>query len=258
MKKISWCNYSFLITNEADLVRSFKPKVIVGSGAIHFANVYTLFCADNDQNLKRILSTEEMVSDGVPISFLLSRLVGKKFTQIRGPSFMRNALINCEKEVRHFLLGSSKGNLEILKRNFEGIRPELRIVGTLAPGHFESIDSEVSKWINQITETSPDIVWVGLGTPKQDFVISYLANQIRANFVGVGAAFDFLAGTKNEAPKWIRSIGMEWLFRFMHEPKRLWHRYTFGNAHFIYRYVAPTFFKIWKNKILSRKNLEIP
>jgi N-acetylglucosaminyldiphosphoundecaprenol N-acetyl-beta-D-mannosaminyltransferase len=251
-KKFKWFEYSFLVTNEHELIKSFKHKVIIGTGSIHFTNVYTLYCADKEASLKKILSSEELISDGVPITFFLRNISKKPFKQIRGPSFMKEALLNCDADVRHFLLGSTEENLGILQRNFTNVRPELQIVGTLAPVNFDSTGEEVLKWIKTISDSSPDVVWVGLGTPKQDYAISVLSNQIKSNFVGVGAAFDFLAGTKNEAPEWVRKFAMEWLFRFFQEPKRLWRRYLKGNTHFIAHYALPTLRDLWILRIFNR------
>lgn len=251
MDKIEWFNYSFLSTNEMELVESLSPGAIFGTGSIHFVNVFTLFCADQDQRLKKILSAEELISDGIPVSYMLRKVSRSAHKQIRGPSFMKQALLFCDKDVRHFLLGSSSETLDLLKKRFIDERPELQIVGTLAPGYFENIDKEIPKWIETISYSSPDVVWVGLGTPKQDYVISSLSNLIEANFIGVGAAFDFLAGTKKEAPLWVQTIAMEWLYRFAQEPKRLWRRYLLGNSHFIAKYALPTFCKLIISKIFQ-------
>jgi len=85
----------------------------------------------------------------------------------------------------------------------------------------------------RISATTPDIVWIGLGTPKQDWEARRLAASIGATTIAVGAAFDFAAGTVMEAPKWVRTIGFEWFFRLCSQPKRLWRRYLIGNSRFL-------------------------
>ncbi|MDP9889822.1 exopolysaccharide biosynthesis WecB/TagA/CpsF family protein [Pseudarthrobacter enclensis] len=97
----------------------------------------------------------------------------------------------------------------------------------MSPREYESQD-------RRIEDTNPDIVWVGLGTPKQDFEAQRLATAGNFFAVAVGAAFDFSAGTKKEAPRWITALGFEWLFRLAAEPKRLWRRYLIGNFVFLY------------------------
>ncbi|AOY70090.1 N-acetylglucosaminyldiphospho-UDP N-acetyl-beta-D-mannosaminyltransferase [Arthrobacter sp. ZXY-2] len=123
------------------------------------------------------------------------------------------------------------------KRQYPGVR----IAGFHAPP-FGPVDAGfIAAEAARIRDASPDIVWVGLGTPKQDFATTMLAEETRINCVGVGAAFDFLAGCQPEAPKIFQKSGTEWIFRFMSEPRRLWRRYTFGNIRFLHAVVTDIF-----------------
>jgi N-acetylglucosaminyldiphosphoundecaprenol N-acetyl-beta-D-mannosaminyltransferase len=94
-------------------------------------------------------------------------------------------------------------------------------------------DFDFDSLATQLAALSPDIVWVGLGTPKQDFVAHELASRLDSTIVAVGAAFDFYSGTKKQAPRWIQATYLEWLFRLLSEPKRLWKRYLIGNIGFV-------------------------
>ena len=115
----------------------------------------------------------------------------------------------------------------------QGRFPGITIVGTHAPPFGPFDDGVIEALAARITSVAPQIVWVGLGTPKQDFVAARLVAATNVTCVAVGAAFDFLAGTKREAPGWVQWCGLEWLFRLMTEPRRLWRRYLLGNARFL-------------------------
>jgi N-acetylglucosaminyldiphosphoundecaprenol N-acetyl-beta-D-mannosaminyltransferase len=112
--------------------------------------------------------------------------------------------------------------------------PGIEIVGTYSPPFRALSDEEFADQDRMITESGAEIVWVGLGTPKQDVECKRMAASIPVTAVAVGAAFDFTAGTLETAPAWMRKAGIEWLHRLSSEPKRLWKRYLFGNTRFLY------------------------
>ncbi len=142
--------------------------------------------------------------------------------------------------LRHYFLGSTEENLVSFSKNLKVILPNLNVVGMYAPPRFNNVDTEYQKWIMDIEKSRADIVWVGLGTPKQDFAVSLLAQHVNSNFIGVGAAFDFLSNSKSQAPSWMRGIGLEWAYRLYQEPTRLWRRYLLGNLYFLWRYFLPS------------------
>ena len=101
---------------------------------------------------------------------------------------------------------------------------------------------ESSEVIDEINQANPDVLWVGLGSPKQDYWMSHHRSCLEVPvMVGVGAAFDLFAGTKKQAPRWMRNAGMEWFFRLCCEPKRLWKRYLIGNTQFIFYLIKQKF-----------------
>jgi N-acetylglucosaminyldiphosphoundecaprenol N-acetyl-beta-D-mannosaminyltransferase len=136
----------------------------------------------------------------------------------------------CERSVtrgyRHFLYGGDKTVAEKLKIRLQSRFPDLNIVGTYSPP-FRPLTADESQYIlDMINYTNPDIVWVGLSTPKQErWMAEYIHDLTAPVLIGVGAAFDFLSGSKRQAPRWMQKIGMEWLFRLINEPGRLWKRY---------------------------------
>jgi N-acetylglucosaminyldiphosphoundecaprenol N-acetyl-beta-D-mannosaminyltransferase len=112
--------------------------------------------------------------------------------------------------------------------------PGLQIVGTYSPPFHALSTEESDQIVRRINDTCPHIVWVGLGTPKQERWMAAHVGALQANaLIGVGAAFDFHAGLKPQAPRWIQRSGFEWLFRLLHEPRRLWRRYLINNPLFI-------------------------
>ena len=119
----------------------------------------------------------------------------------------------------------------VLKKKFSNIN----IAGHYAPLFRPPHAQEDEGVIEQINRLSPDILWVGLGSPKQDYWMYEHRQKLNVPvIIGVGAAFDFIAGTKKQAPKWMRQSGLEWLFRLCCEPQRLWRRYLVGNTRFMY------------------------
>lgn len=107
------------------------------------------------------------------------------------------------------------------------------MAGNFAPPFSDLNQSFVELCRDAVLGSGANIVWVGLGTPKQDFLASALAGLVGVPCIGVGAAFDFVAGTVQEAPPWIQRSGLEWLFRLTQDPRRLWRRYVFGNLQFV-------------------------
>ena len=111
--------------------------------------------------------------------------------------------------------------------------PGARIVGTHAPPFRALTAGEHRAQASLLRAADADVVWVGLGTPRQDLRAAELRAEVPAVFVAVGAAFDFVAGTKRQAPRWMRRHGLEWQYRLLTEPRRLWRRYLFGNTRFL-------------------------
>ncbi len=137
---------------------------------------------------------------------------------------------------------------EVLKACF----PQLQIVGQFAPGFLKIGQSEQVNVIEEINKTGADILWVGLGSPKQDYWMSIHRSKINIPvMIGAGAAFDFLAGSKPQAPIWLQRSGFEWLFRLCCEPQRLWKRYLIGNTRFLYLILTKELFRRSPMKAVS-------
>jgi len=183
-----------------------------------------------DERLRRIHNEAGMVTpDGIPLVWLL-RLLGKsRVERVYGPDLMRRlTAISEQRGYRQFYYGGADGVADRLKQVLISGHPRLVVAGTLCPAFRELTPEEDRAAVRAINVARPHIVWVGLSTPKQEFwMASHLGHIEAPVMIGVGAAFDFLAGTKRQAPVWMQRNGLEWLFRLCSEPRRLWRRYAY-------------------------------
>lgn len=202
--------------------------------AVHLVNSYTISLTYSDINYYEMMKQSKCnLPDGRPLSLLL-RLKSSSARQVRGPSLMESVLDRGRKtDLRHFLLGSTPEILANLRANIEKKYPGVNICGQISPPFRALSKEEQEAQDKEIAEARADIVWVGLGTPKQDWEAERLAKEMVGTFIAVGAAFDFASGARREAPNWMSSLCLEWLFRLATEPKRLWRRYLIGNIQFL-------------------------
>lgn len=180
--------------------------------------------------LRRIFNSSGLTTpDGMSIVWLLKLKGYKNIDRVYGPDLM---LALCEKSIsgggyRHFFYGGLPGVAEKLSVKLTDKYPGLKIVGTYCPPFRSLSPEENHEVIDHINSVKPDIVWVGISTPQKEHWMAEHINSINAPvLIGAGAAFDFLSGTKRQAPRLIQRMGMEWLFRLASEPKRLWRRYA--------------------------------
>jgi N-acetylglucosaminyldiphosphoundecaprenol N-acetyl-beta-D-mannosaminyltransferase len=161
-------------------------------------------------------------------------LYGLKQQRVYGPELMRRALVESGPSVGHFLYGSSEATLQRLEARIAEFAPQARIRGSISPPFRPLIEAEISAHADMILSSGATIVWVGLGLPKQELWMDRVAAKLPGfTLVGVGAAFDLLAGTVRQAPGWMQRSGLEWLFRLIQEPRRLWRRYIWNNPAFL-------------------------
>lgn len=193
--------------------------------------------AQHDPTFKRVLGSAGLVvPDGMPLVWL-ARLKGHSLRRrVYGPELMDAFCAQRTAQgYRHFLYGGAPGVPEKLAAALREKHPGLNVVGMLSPP-FRSLSCEEDEYlVAQINEAHPDVVWVGLSTPKQErWMFDHRDRLNAAVLVGVGAAFDFGAGLKEQAPPWMRERGLEWLFRLSREPQRLWRRYLIYGSKFMF------------------------
>lgn len=216
----------------ANIVWGSKNRTI---HAVHLVNAHTVALADSDSEYSDLLNAGLLLPDGKPLTWI-SRIRGDRpyLRQTRGPSLFELTFDRGrDQDLSHFLLGSTREVLAQLVANLEGRYPGVRIVGAESPPFRALSDVERREQDDRIRQSGADIVWVGLGTPKQDLEVARLARSLGVSAIAVGAAFDFTAGTARTAPSWMTAVGLEWLFRLFSEPRRLWRRYLFGNVRFL-------------------------
>jgi len=186
--------------------------------------------------LRRIFNTAGMVTpDGMPLVWL-GRSQYPHVSRVYGPDLM---LAELERSAatgqRHFLYGGASGVGERLAGRMRARFPAVQIVGIMEPP-FASIEQLCTpETAQEINAARPDVVWVGIGSPKQELWMARMRALLDAPvLIGVGAAFDFHSGTVRQAPPWMQRIGLEWLFRLVSDPRRLWRRYLVDNPWFIW------------------------
>jgi N-acetylglucosaminyldiphosphoundecaprenol N-acetyl-beta-D-mannosaminyltransferase len=199
--------------------------------------VHAVMESQRDKELRRIHNAAGLVTpDGMPLVWL-SRLMGfPNVERVYGPDL---TLAMCERSIKpryqHFFYGGGPGVAEKLVLRLRSRFPGLKVCGTYSPPFRPLTLEEDRAIVAEINATKPDIVWVGISTPKQQYWMAEHVGQLSAPvLIGVGAAFDFHAGIKRQAPRWMQKIGLEWLFRLLSEPRRLWRRYLIDNPWFLW------------------------
>lgn len=227
---IAVTNMQKTIQDITDNLEEWRGKYICVS------NVHTTIMAHENKSYREVQNEAVMaLPDGGPLSSY-SRSVGRsEARRVTGPDLMREILkISGEHGWKHFFYGSSEKTLAMLSEKLKENYPDAEIVGMISPPYRELTPEEESAYVTQINEAKPDFVWVGLGAPKQEIWMAAHKDRIHALMIGVGAAFDYESGNLKRAPKWMQECNLEWLYRFLQEPKRLFKRYLITNLKFIW------------------------
>lgn len=207
-------------------------------GYVCVTGVHGVMEAQGDPQFRAILNGAFLnTPDGIPMVWV-GRLRGfKEMDRVYGPDLMLLvAEASVAKGFTHFLYGGGEGVADQLKTRLEQKFPGIRIVGTHTPPFRALNSTEESELIARVNALRPDIIWVGLSTPKQEKFMAQYSSQFDATLMfGVGAAFDFHAGRIRQAPRWMQRSGLEWFFRLCCEPRRLWKRYFKNNPLFVWK-----------------------
>lgn len=208
-----------------------------GKGYVCLTGVHGIMEAQRDDTLRAILNRSFLCApDGMPTVWV-GRLQGHRtMRRVYGPDYM---LEMCKMTVRagfrHFLYGGKAGVALRLKRQLELMVPAIHIVGTYTPPFRSLTPPEEKRMVAVVNQARPDIVWIGLSTPKQERFMARYADRLEASLmVGVGAAFDIHAGLLTDAPNWVKRCGLQWMDRLVKEPRRLWRRYLTNNPKFLW------------------------
>lgn len=228
------------VTNMQDMVGYLKKYHRHLSGKyICVSNVHTTVTSYRDEEYRNIQNSAVFaLPDGKPLSYVSRRRGFIQADRVAGPDLMTEIFkISAQNGYRHFFFGSTEDTLEKLKESLEAKYPGISIAGMLSPKfykHVEDIPAEENdEYLRLINESEADFVWVGLGAPKQEQWMAMNQGRVKGVMLGVGAGFDFHAGTIKRAPKLLQGLYLEWFYRLLQDPKRLFKRYFSTNASFV-------------------------
>ena len=205
-------------------------------GYVCVAATHTVMASQDDPELRAaVLGADFTVPDGQPLVWALNLLGHHLADRVYGPDLMDRACARAARTGRRMYLygGRSQGALVQLTRNLRLRHPELQIVGGYVPPFRDLTEQEEEAVAADIERSGAEVVWVGIGVPKQEKWMARMTGRVPAVLVGVGAAFDFHAGLIPQAPGWMQRLGLEWAFRLAQEPRRLWRRYLRYNPRFV-------------------------
>lgn len=200
---------------------------------VHLCNAYTLSLVDRDARLRAALAHADLnLPDGAPVAWI-GRKEGTN-GPVRGPSLVADVCAaGVPHGLGHFFLGGAPGVAEEMGRRLANYSPGLRVVGNVSPPFRPLSPPEIHDLARTVADSGANVLWIGLGTPVQDYAVAEFAGLLSMPIVPVGAAFDFWSGNVTEAPVWLHGSGLEWTYRLAREPRRLWRRYLFGNPRFL-------------------------
>ncbi|NYG31351.1 WecB/TagA/CpsF family glycosyltransferase [Sphaerotilus montanus] len=202
-------------------------------------NVHSVITAQQDPDFHDVIQQADMATpDGAPVAWMMRRLGYRDQMRINGPDLMfRYCAQAARRDERVFLYGNTPETLETLQKRLHKAFPTLQIAGCYSPPFRALTPEEDAEIVQRINASGAGTVWVSLGCPKQERWMAAHRGRINAVMVGVGAAFDYHAGTLQRAPVWMQRHGLEWLHRFWSEPRRLGRRYLVTNTRFMLQVV---------------------
>ena len=210
-------------------------------GYICVTGVHGVMEAQDDGAFKKILNGAFLCTpDGMPMVWAGKLKGHREMRRVYGPDLMLDVCAWSETSgARHFFYGGAAGVAELLAQKLREKFPALQVAGTFTPPFRALNDAEIKSLQAQVSAVKPDILWVGLSTPKQErFMAEFLPRLDATLMVGVGAAFDFHSGRTRQAPRWMQRSGLEWLFRLGSEPRRLGKRYLRNNPLFVAKFFS--------------------
>lgn len=239
-KKPEYCKIlgtNINVTNMEDTIAYITENLESLKGDyICVSNVHTTVMAYRDRAYRKVQNSGVMaLPDGQPLSIVSRKRGFSEARRVPGPDLMPAILDLSQKTgYRHYFYGSTEATLEALRAALLRRYPKLRIAGMYSPPFRELTKEEDGEIVRRINESGADFVWVALGAPKQEWWMYEHRHRIKSLMLGVGAAFDFTAGTTKRAPMWMQRLCLEWVFRILRDPKRMLPRYLNTNFAFVY------------------------
>lgn len=242
MKTCNILGVNISVTNMNDTVKYIENNLEGLKGNyICVSNVHTTVMSYEDKAYRNIQNSGVMaLPDGGPLSVVSRKKGFKEAKRVTGPDLMEEIFkISEEKGYKHYFYGSTEETLDELKTKLIQKYPKLQIVGMFSPPFRKLTEWEDVEITNKINETNANFIWVGLGAPKQEIWMFNHKNKVNGLMLGVGAGFDYHAEKIKRAPKWMQNNNLEWVYRLLQDPRRLYKRYLTTNFKFlrlIYKY----------------------
>jgi exopolysaccharide biosynthesis WecB/TagA/CpsF family protein len=245
--QVSATDYNELVDTVARAALACVPAVV----SLHAVHAIVESIRDS-RLLEKVNRFDAVGPDGHPVRWALNDLHGLKLKdRVYGPELMLRLCARASHDsIPIYLYGSTRVVIDQLQQQLKARFPSLSIAGAESPPFRPLTPEEDAEVVRRINTSGARIVFVGLGCPKQDHFAADHAQRIQAVQVCVGAAFEFHAGTKGMAPKWMQHRGLEWVYRLLSEPRRLWRRYAFTNSTFLLNWLSATS-KQWPAKLPS-------
>lgn len=235
MKKCNILGTNIAVTNMEEVVHEIECNIDSLRGKyICVSNVHTTVMAYEDAYYQTIQNGAAFaLPDGKPLS-LYSKVHGFSTAErVTGPDLM-GTLFERDNGLKHFFYGGTEETIDILKKKLPQTYEKLQIVGMVSPPFRALTKEEDEAIIQKINDAGADIIWIGLGAPKQERYMAEHEEKVNGVMIGVGAGFDYYAGTIKRAPIWMQKMSLEWLYRLIQDPKRLFKRYFVTNIKFLW------------------------
>ena len=212
-------------------------------------NVHSLITAREDQKFRQVLNQADMATpDGMPVAWMMRKIGFPLQERINGPDLMwKYCALAEQRNESIFLYGNTPETLAALVARLHEAFPQLQIAGTCSPPFRAITEREDANIVAEINRSGARVVFVSLGCPKQELWMAAHKGRVNAVMIGVGAAFDYHAGTVRRAPLWMQQRGLEWLYRLCSEPRRLWKRYLVTNTQFVFGAISQLI-RHWRGK----------
>ena len=232
--------------SETNIEEVSKILITSTNNRVAICNANTLVRSVRNNTIRSTINNFTIKApDGFPVAKALSFLTKQKFLRVDGYKVFLQTIENgLSSGTKHYFFGNNDKTTQLMINKLTEKFPDMKISGYICP-EFMGADDLVKKYKEEIKNVNADIIWISLGFPKQELFIDTLCNEIDTpiNFVGIGAVFEWVAGTKKKAPEWIANLGFEWLLRLFQDPKRLYKRYLIDNTLFILYFLRQVFFR---------------
>ncbi len=222
------------MTNMAETVAYIEEHIDELRGKyICVSNVHTTVTGYEEADYRNIQNTAALaLPDGKPLSLYSKKHGFPEAERVTGPDLM-GELFSRDNGLRHYFYGGKEETIQVLSEKLPGEYPSLRIAGMVSPPFRPLTEEEDERELQKMNDAKADIIWIGLGAPKQERYMYEHRGKVNGVMIGVGAGFDYYAGTIKRAPMWMQKLSLEWLYRLMQDPKRLFRRYFATNFKFL-------------------------